>query len=145
MASLTSKVNTDLSSTISSFSSSLTALRTSLSAFQEEVSRGPNSTYNRVMSARTDTKLHPEMNWDATVRLGRELADAERDFVEKRRRTMVAAFARILQVEEREIDPRDLPIIGVAGSGGGYRAMVNTLGNVAGAKEMYAFHSGEER
>ncbi|KAL8286964.1 hypothetical protein RQP46_003970 [Phenoliferia psychrophenolica] len=134
-SSLRQKIDLDLTATLSSLTASLDGVRKSLAAFQEEVSRGPNSTYSRVIAARADTTIHPEMSWDAEVRLGVDIAKEEQDFVRERRRKIVAPFARLVGVEESEVDERDVPVIAMAGSGGGYRAMVNTLGNVAAAKE----------
>ncbi|KAK4705665.1 cytosolic phospholipase A2, partial [Phenoliferia sp. Uapishka_3] len=135
-SSLREKVNTDFSTTLSSLTSTLSDFRTSIASFQDEISLGPSSTYSRVVASRNNADLHPEIQWDATVRLGTELGIAESAFIRTRKRAMVGAFARLMEVEEREVDPRDIPIVSVAGSGGGYRAMVNTLGNIKGAKEM---------
>ena len=48
---------------------------------------------------------------------------------------MKKAFAKLFDVHESEIDERDLPIVAMAGSGGGFRAMINTTGSLIGAKE----------
>lgn len=105
-SSLSMKVNTDLTSSLSNLSSSLAAFRASLVAFQDEVSLGPNSTYSKVIAARADTSIHPEMGWDATVRLGTELGMAERAFMRARKRAMVPAFARLVGVSEDEVSSR---------------------------------------
>ena len=47
---------------------------------------------------------------------------------------MKKAFARLFGVDESEIDERDLPTVAIAGSGGGFRAMLNTTGSLIGAK-----------
>lgn len=86
------------------------------------------------MASREDLDVHPEMAWDATVRVGTDLCADELAFLRARKSKMRAAFAELVGVHEREIDLRDLPIISIAGSGGGYRALVNTLGSCAGAK-----------
>ena len=73
---------------------------------------------------RFDTKLHPEIEWNAEVRLsgGQEgyesLPHAERAFLRRRRRRMLPAFAKYISVPESELDERDLPIVGIAASGG---------------------------
>ena len=40
-----------------------------------------------------------------------------------------------MDVPVREVDARDLPVVAVAASGGGYRAMLNTIGSLQQAKE----------
>lgn len=81
-----------------------------------------------------DPLIHPECNWDAEVRLGDELCLSERAFLRERRRKMKKAFAKLFNVDESEIDERDIPIVAIAGSGGGFRAMMNTTGSLIGAK-----------
>ncbi|KAM0748096.1 FabD/lysophospholipase-like protein [Meredithblackwellia eburnea MCA 4105] len=132
---LKTKATTDLNTTLVSLSTSLVSLRTALLTFQEEVTRGPESTYTRVTSSRSNESLHPEMGWDATVRLGTELGTAERAFIRTRREAMRDSFAKVVGVGLEEVDVRDLPVVSIAGSGGGYRAMVNTLGSIEAAKE----------
>ncbi|KAG8747162.1 hypothetical protein FRC10_002211 [Ceratobasidium sp. 414] len=78
---------------------------------------------------------YPEYEWEAEVRLGNELCLPERAFLRSRKRRMRAAFAELFGVPVAKIDERDLPIVAIAGSGGGYRAMVNTLGALKGAEE----------
>lgn len=54
----------------------------------------------------------------------------------ERRSRIVPAFAKLMGVEESQVDERDLPVIALAGSGGGYRAMVSCMGAVGAAEEM---------
>lgn len=68
---------------------------------------------------------------------------------------MRKAFADLMGVHENEVDERDLPVVAIAGSGGGespgshsdrlfvtqisvagFRAMVNTTGSLIGAKKF---------
>ena len=75
----------------------------------------------------------------------------------ERKRKMRKAFADFIGVEEREVNEQDIPMIAIAGSGGGrlspsiiekkpqflnklgYRAMLNTLGSLSGAKQAGLF------
>ncbi|KAJ1800038.1 hypothetical protein LPJ59_001403 [Coemansia sp. RSA 2399] len=75
-----------------------------------------------------DPELHPEMLQSATVRMGHGICGQEADFQQKRARHMRNDFAGFIGVSAASVDERDIPIIGVAGSGGGFRAMVSTIG-----------------
>ncbi|KAG8704692.1 hypothetical protein FRC09_003382, partial [Ceratobasidium sp. 395] len=100
-----------------------------------ELSRGPGSLWNEIVDSPPDVVDHPEYEWEAEVRLGDELCLPERAFLRSRKRRMRAAFAELFGVPIADIDERDLPIVAIAGSGGGYRAMVNTFGALKGAQE----------
>ncbi|KAJ1962386.1 hypothetical protein IWQ62_003548, partial [Dispira parvispora] len=75
-----------------------------------------------------DAKLHPEITRDAQVRLGSSLPLEEMAFRRARMQNACKAFANFIGVPEHEVTPDNLPIISLAASGGGYRAMVSTLG-----------------
>ncbi|KAL5524090.1 hypothetical protein ACEPAG_8263 [Sanghuangporus baumii] len=100
-----------------------------------ELSRGPGSLYDQVVKDPSDPETHPECQWDAEVRVGDDLCISERAFLRMRKRRMRRAFARLFGVDESEIDERDLPIVAIAGSGGGFRAMSNTIGSLIGAEK----------
>ncbi|KAI0655037.1 FabD/lysophospholipase-like protein [Cubamyces menziesii] len=104
-----------------------------MSALLLELGLGPGSLYDEIVNSPPDITVNPECEWDADVRLGEELCLAERAFLGERKRRMRASFAKLMGVPESEIDERDLPIVAIAGSGGGYRAMLNTLGSLAAA------------
>ena len=104
------------------------ALQTRLSDFLAELSMGPGSLYAEIVEAPPDSAVHPEVEWDADVRLGDELCVAERAFLVERKRVMRAAFARLFGVDEKEVDERDLPIVAIAGSGGGESDLTTFLG-----------------
>ncbi|TDL24273.1 FabD/lysophospholipase-like protein [Rickenella mellea] len=112
---------------------SFSNVQAKFSALFLELSRGPDSLYSQIVNYPPDPAVHPECQWDAEVRLGDELCISERAFLKERRRKMKKAFARQFGVPEDEIDERDLPIVALAGSGGGYRAMINTTGSLVGA------------
>lgn len=110
-------------------------LRDRIGALVLELSRGPGSLWNDIVDSPPNVVDHPEYEWDAEVRLGDELCLPERAFLRSRRRRMRAAFAELFGVPIAEIDERDLPTVAIAGSGGGFRAMVNTFGALKGAQE----------
>jgi phospholipase A2 len=84
-----------------------------------ELSRGPGSLWSEIVDSPPSFIDHPEYEWEAEVRLGDELCVPERAFLRSRRRKMRAAFAELFDVPVHEIDERDLPIVAIAGSGGG--------------------------
>ncbi|KAI9481693.1 MAG: acyl transferase/acyl hydrolase/lysophospholipase [Benjaminiella poitrasii] len=75
-----------------------------------------------------DSELHPEIEHDAYVREGQELSEEEIRFAKARKQKMKAAFAFFIGVDENEVEIEDIPNIGIASSGGGYRAMVSCSG-----------------
>ena len=146
----------ELRATLSSWSwpARFATLQEKFAALLLELSRGPGSLYSQVVLEPPDPKIHPECAWDAEVRLGDSLCIAERAFLRERRRKMRKAFADLMGVYENEVDERDLPVVAIAGSGGGesphsrfdrpfvmkntiagFRAMVNTTGSLIGAKK----------
>lgn len=85
-----------------------------------ELGRGPGSLYDTIINAAPDLDVNPECEWDAEVRIGDDLCITERAFLGERKRRMKASFAKLLGVPESEVDERDLPIVAIAGSGGGW-------------------------
>ena len=71
-----------------------------------------------------DPEIHPEIIWDARVRMSKDLCPDEQTFLSKRQSHTTKALARYLGVPESEIHPDDVPVIGICGSGGGLRALV---------------------
>ncbi|CAE6471750.1 unnamed protein product [Rhizoctonia solani] len=114
---------------------SLKWLQDRVSILVLELSQGPGSLWNEVVNSPPSSRDHPEYDWEAEVRLGDELCLAERAFFRNRKRKMRAAFAELFGVALHEIDERDLPVVAIAGSGGGFRAMVNTSGALKGAQD----------
>ncbi|BGP26941.1 hypothetical protein Rt10032_c20g6336 [Rhodotorula toruloides] len=125
----------DVGGTLSTWTDSLSSLTTTFSKLQGELSLGPNSTYSRIVEEGKDSSIHPELQWDATVRTGQDLPHTERAFLWNRRDKMRAAFARLMDVPLEDVDVRDLPVVAIAASGGGYRAMLNTAASLQAAKE----------
>lgn len=98
---------------------SVSDLQQRLSALILELGLGPGSLYDQIVNAPVDPAVHPECDWDAAVRLGEDLSLAERVFLSERKRRMKASFAELMGVPDNEVDERDLPIVAIAGSGGG--------------------------
>lgn len=129
-------INTNfLSDTLSSWSWSpslrLSGIQERFSALFLELGLGPGSLYSEIIKENPDVLLHPECEWDAQVRLGDELCLSEQAFLKERKRKMRLAFAEFIGVPLDQVHEDDIPIVAVAGSGGGYRAMLNTIGSLA--------------
>ena len=123
-------------------------LQSQISGLLVTLGRGPGSLFEEVIA---DSEKAVECEWDAHVRLGEDLPIAERGFLRERRRCIRKSFAKLIDVSENEIDERDIPVVAIAGSGGGssfisrvrtvtnsragYRAMTNTIGSLVGARE----------
>lgn len=129
----------DLSGTVAKWTDSLASVSSAVSALQSELSLGPDSTYARILKDAENPQVHPEVQWDAEVRLSRDLPHSERAFLRNRRARIRAAFADWVQVPLDEVDDRDLPVVAVAASGGGYRAMINTTASLVAANESGLF------
>lgn len=61
------------------------------------------------------------------------------EFSRKRSGFTKLGLARYLGLKEEEVDERDVPVIAVAGSGGGYRAMLGTTGYFKAMKSSGLF------
>ncbi|KWU45070.1 FabD/lysophospholipase-like protein, partial [Rhodotorula sp. JG-1b] len=129
----------DLSGTVAKWKDSLASVSSAFSSLQTELSLGPDSTYARILADAHNPKVHPEVQWDAEVRLGRDLPYTERAFLRNRRERIRVAFAELVGVPLDQVDERDLPVVAVAASGGGYRAMINTTASLVAAKESGLF------
>ncbi|KAK9327941.1 acyl transferase/acyl hydrolase/lysophospholipase [Lipomyces starkeyi] len=88
----------------------------------------------------TDTILNPEVAWTpAHVRLGPQLSNQEVKFRKNRAKFTKKGLAKYLEIPVSSIDERDIPIIAVTGSGGGYRAMIATCGYIRALQETGLF------
>ncbi|OZJ03016.1 hypothetical protein BZG36_03969 [Bifiguratus adelaidae] len=72
----------------------------------------------------TNSVKNPEILQTANLRTGNELCFEEELFLRKRKAFMKSKFAAYIGVPEEEVHEEDIPIIGAAGSGGGFRAMI---------------------
>lgn len=103
------------------------ALHTSWSDFSSrysqlsaELSKEEGSLYRTVVDKdRHDPEANPEIEWRAKVRLGTDLPHAEKAFLKERKKKVRKAFAKLIGVDESEVDERDVPVVAIAGSGGG--------------------------
>ncbi|KAJ1551316.1 hypothetical protein HK096_001373, partial [Nowakowskiella sp. JEL0078] len=90
---------------------------------------------NYVKDKCTNVDINPELVLPAVVNTSNEISDAEKKFRSERLQAGRKAFAKFIGVPEHEVDVRDLPVIGAAGSGGGFKAMIATAGSLKGLKE----------
>ncbi|EJU02610.1 FabD/lysophospholipase-like protein [Dacryopinax primogenitus] len=85
-----------------------------------------------------DYHLYPELEWDAELRRNNALHLEEWQFVVDRRARIAQSgvLAKFLGLPpDEDIHPDDVPIIGVGGSGGGYRACFGLLSAFTAFKE----------
>jgi cytosolic phospholipase A2 len=104
-----------------------------------EVSFAPGSVSDEIWQESQDPIRNPEIEVDARVWLGNSFCKEELEFQQKRRKFTKRGLATYLGVKESEIDEKDIPTIAVAGSGGGYRAMLGTTGYFKAMKEAGLF------
>lgn len=82
----------------------------------------------------------PEIQWNARVRISRNLCLEEQIFLKRRRRFTRIALKKYLNLPKDEIvHEEDIPTIAIAGSGGGLRAMIASAGSYQRAKEVGLF------
>jgi cytosolic phospholipase A2 len=104
-----------------------------------EVSFAPGSVSDEIWQESKDSMRNPEIEVDARVWIGNEFCQEELAFQRRRRKFTKRGLAKYLGVKESEIDERDIPTIAVAGSGGGYRAMLGTTGYFKAMKQSGLF------
>ncbi|KAK4050682.1 mRNA decay protein [Microbotryomycetes sp. JL201] len=124
----------DFGSTVKSWTKSLGEWTDKLRVLQDELTGEKGSLVSNVLERGKDVNENPEIQWDAKVRLGNDLSMVERGFLRARREAVKPAFCRLMGLSENEVHIDDIPLVAVAGSGGGYRAMINTLGSIQQAK-----------
>ncbi|KAJ1539786.1 hypothetical protein HK405_012411, partial [Cladochytrium tenue] len=76
----------------------------------------------------TDSEANPEILRDATVSRENRIPDEEVEFQKQRLQFCRDSFAKFIGVSADEVNPQDIPVIAVAGSGGGFKAMIATTG-----------------
>lgn len=89
----------------------------------------------------TDLKTFPEVKLDAFVRRSSSLHQDEEDFIKARRHRISCQGDKYLHTflglaEDEIVDPSDVPLIALGGSGGGYRAMYGFAAFISASKEM---------
>jgi phospholipase A2 len=88
----------------------------------------------------SDIATYPELEWDAKVRHGSSLHSEEQKFIGLRKLRISSqgenSLHRFLGLPPDEIvDPRDVPLVSLGGSGGGYRVMYGFAGFISAAKK----------
>jgi len=78
-------------------------------------------------------KRNPYKDTIATVRVGNELHPEERAFLAKRKPKVKIALEKMLN---RSLSDSQVPTIAIVGSGGGYRAMLGTIGSLIAAEKI---------
>ncbi|CAN9500161.1 unnamed protein product [Ophioblennius macclurei] len=86
---------------------------------------------------KVDLDLHAQQSQEENlaVRLDNELSAKEREFLMKRKAFVMKALEKSLSLAS-PLNPRKVPTIAVASSGGGSRAMTGLLGSLRGLKEI---------
>ncbi|KAK7751527.1 hypothetical protein SLS62_006477 [Diatrype stigma] len=102
---------------------------------QTELSMAPGSLADIIWQEAHDPFVHPEIRYSAKVRVSDELCDEEKEFLARRKRVATAALARYLGLDEKDVNPEDVPTIAICGSGGGLRAMVAGTGSLLATQE----------
>ncbi|KAI7875620.1 FabD/lysophospholipase-like protein [Lichtheimia hyalospora FSU 10163] len=83
----------------------------------------------------SDVKAYPEVAEDAHVRMGVSLSEDEQAFLQARKAHQREAFANFIGVPISQVEIQDIPVTGIATSGGGYRAMVGSAGYLKAMKD----------
>ena len=91
---------------------------------QQELDMSPGSLAQEIWAESEDPFINPEIDMTASVRVGDALSDEELSFQQARKVHTAKALARYLNIPADEVDPRDVPVIAMCGSGGGLRALV---------------------
>ncbi|KAG0200870.1 hypothetical protein BGX28_006181 [Mortierella sp. GBA30] len=112
---------------------------TAVDTIRNELQLGDGSLYQSIVANMSDSTKNPEIQLDASVRQGNDLCPQETAFQAVRRKKIKKAFAKFIGVKESEVHESDIPVIAIAGSGGGYRAMISSLGYMTAAKKAGLF------
>ncbi|KAI1244035.1 hypothetical protein MGN70_013903 [Eutypa lata] len=102
---------------------------------QGELSMAPGSLADIIWQEAHDPFIHPEIRYSAKVRVSDDLCNEEKEFLTRRKRVATAALARYLGLDEKDINPDDVPTIAICGSGGGLRALVAGTGSLLATQE----------
>ena len=106
---------------------------------QREMEMAPGSLAEEIWQDAQDPDLHPNIKWDATVRISRDLCPDEKAFISRRKEYTRRALARYLEIPEAEVYPQDVPTIAMCGSGGGLRALVAGTASFLSSQEAGLF------
>jgi cytosolic phospholipase A2 len=106
---------------------------------QMEVEMAPGSLADEILAESQDSTINPEIEQVARVSIGNALSDEELAFRERRKFFTRRALAKYLDIPEGDIDPQDIPVIAICGSGGGLRALVAGTSSYMSAQEAGLF------
>ncbi|CAO3630753.1 unnamed protein product [Cunninghamella echinulata] len=82
-----------------------------------------------------DIDTNPELGMDAVVRYGLNISKGEQRFIEHRKEKQRLAFAKFIGVDPMEVELDDIPVVAIASSGGGMRALLGLTGYLNGMKK----------
>ncbi|KAI1127387.1 acyl transferase/acyl hydrolase/lysophospholipase [Nemania abortiva] len=102
---------------------------------QKELSMSNGSLADEIWKEAHDPFINPEIQYSAAVRVSNDLCEEEKEFLSRRKKVAVPALARYLDLDERDINPEDVPTIAMCGSGGGLRALVACTGSLLASQE----------
>ncbi|KAK4165918.1 putative cytosolic phospholipase A2 zeta [Cladorrhinum sp. PSN259] len=102
---------------------------------QRELDMAPESLAAEIWREAHDRYTHPEIKWEAKVRVSNDLCEEEKTFLERRKLFTAPALAKYLGMKEEDINPDDVPTIAMCGSGGGLRALVAGTGSFLATTE----------
>lgn len=102
---------------------------------QRELSLSNGSLANEIWKEAHDPFVNPEIQYSAAVRVSDDLCEEEKEFLSRRKKVAAAALARYLGLDEKAINPADVPTIAMCGSGGGLRALVACTGSLLASQE----------
>ncbi|VBB77101.1 Putative Cytosolic phospholipase A2 zeta [Podospora comata] len=102
---------------------------------QRELEMAPGSLAAEIWDEARDPFTHPEIEWEAKVRVSNALCEEEKTFLERRKKVIVPALAKYLGLKEEDIHPDDIPTVAICGSGGGLRALVAGTGSFLASTE----------
>ncbi len=88
-----------------------------------------------------DIRTYPEIEWDAVVRRSSDIHQEEKQFIELRKIKISHRGSNSLHSflglpEDEKVDPSDVPLIALGGSGGGYRAMYGFAAFMSASKKL---------
>ncbi|CAI7602166.1 unnamed protein product [Penicillium glandicola] len=109
---------------------------------QRELSLSPGSLADDIWREARDPDINPEILREAKVRVSEDLCVEEQEFRRQRQRKVVKALSSYLDIPEEDINPEDVPVIAMCGSGGGLRALVAGTGSYLAAQEAGLWDSG---
>ena len=88
-----------------------------------------------------DFQTYPELAWDATVRRSSSIHPTERQFIHVRNVKISSLGTNSLHhflglPKSEQVDPQDVPLIALGGSGGGYRAMYGFAAFISASRKL---------